>query len=108
MTGGADKVPADLSAHKSQIERRRRKAVRSEMVGAARDMASRNNVVAYAIVGMSDDGRCFAAWDTGGILPMWAFPATAWEVLRVSMASSGVEDDFKKPLTDAAWRGSKP
>jgi hypothetical protein len=96
-----------LSAHKSQVERRRRKRVRDEMQKQAKEMASQNNIVAYAIVGLSDDGRAFAAWDTGGVVPMWAMPHTVAELLRADMEQSGVEEDFRKPLIDRAWKGSR-
>ena len=101
------KKPVNLSAHKSQIERTRRRTVRHEMQGAAGQMASQNNIVAYAIVGLSDDGRAFAAWDTGGAVPMWAMPQTVAEILRADMDQSGVDDDFARPVLDRAWKGSK-
>lgn len=99
--------PVSLSSHKSQIERTRRKKVRAEMTRDAKAMASDDNIVAFAIVAFTDDGRAKAAWDTGGVLPMWAFPQTVSEVLRCDLETSGVDDDFRKPLVDQAWKGSK-
>ena len=101
------KKTVSLKAHKSQIERTRRKAIRAEMRDCVGAMASQNNLVAYAIVGLSDDGRAFAAWDTGGAVPMWAMPQVVAEVLRADMDTGEVAEDFKRPLIDRAWRGSK-
>lgn len=101
------KKPVSLTAHKSQIERTRRRTVRQDMQQSARQMASQNNIVAYAIVGLSDDGRAFAAWDTGGAVPMWAMPQTVAEILRADLDQSGEDDDFSKPVIDRAWKGSK-
>lgn len=99
--------PVSLSAHKSNIERTRRRTIRKDMAQAANGISNSANIVAYAIVGMSDDGRCFAAWDTGGILPMWGFPETISGILAQDIAESGVPEDFRKPLIDRAWKGSK-
>lgn len=101
-----NKKPVSLSLHKSNIERTRRREVRGEMVQGAKAMASQNNIVAYASVGISDDGRCFALWDTGGVLPMWGFPEAIKSILDEDMAGSGVAEDFRKPLIDKAWKGS--
>ena len=101
------KKPVSLGLHKSQIERQRRREVRAGMVKAANGISNSANIVAYAIVGLSDDGRAFAQWDTGGIIPIWAFPHTMGEVLREDIAKSGIAEDFKRPLIDRAWKGSK-
>lgn len=99
--------PIRLSVHKSNIERTRRKTVREDMRRAAVGMSNSGNIVAYALVAFSDDGRAFASWDTGGVIPMWAAPQTVAGVLRADMDESGIDDDFKKPILDRAWRGSK-
>lgn len=99
--------PVSLTAHKSNIERTRRKTVKQDMQATVRNMSNNGNIVAYAIVGLSDDGRAFAGWDTGGLLPMWAFPDTVCNVLRCDIAESEVDEDFRRPLLDRAWKGSK-
>lgn len=101
------KKPVNLALHKSQIERKRRKDIRRDMTKAASSINDNANIVAYAIVGMSDDGRCFAAWDTGGVLPMWGFPETVKGIIDQDMRDSNVDEDFKRPLIDQAWKGSK-
>ncbi len=99
--------PLRLSVHKSQIERSRRKSVRSEMIRQAGGMSSDSDIVAYAIVGLTSDGQIRAGWDTGGAVPLWAFPATICEALAQDIATSGTEEDFRKPVVDRAWKGSK-
>ena len=101
------KKAVNLSLHKSQIERQRRREVRKDMLKAVNGISNSANIVCYAIVGLSDDGRAFARWDTGGVIPIWAFPDTLGEVLRQDIADSGVPEDFKRPLIDRAWKGSK-
>jgi hypothetical protein len=104
---GVSKKPVSLSLHKSQIERKRRRCVRAEIVHAAKAITSQNNVCAYAVIAMSDDGRCFAQWDTGGVIPLWGFPEAVQVILAEDIAASGVPEDFRKPLIDRAWKGSK-
>lgn len=99
--------PVSLAIHKSNIERTRRKTVREDMRRSAVMMSNSGNIVAYALVAFSDDGRAFASWDTGGIIPMWAMAPTVSEALRSDIEASGIEEDFKKPILDRAWRGSK-
>lgn len=92
-----------LTVHKSQIERTRRKAVREQMVKAATDVASQNNVRAYAIVALTDDGRALAAWDTGQVIPMWAFASTVQAILQSDMEMNLQSEDFRPPLVGKAW-----
>lgn len=101
------KKPISLSVHKNQVERRRRKDLRREMQDHCYKMTSSGNIVAYSIVALADDGRAFAVWDTGGAIPMWSFPQTVAAVLKEDIQESEVEDDFKRPLIDRAWKGSK-
>lgn len=77
------------------------------MMKACQGISNSGNIVAYAVVAISDDGRAFAGWDTGGVVPMWAFPSTIAQIVREDLAESGVEDDFRRPLIDRAWKGSK-
>jgi hypothetical protein len=101
------KKPISLAAHKSNIERTRRRDIRKQVVADAKAITSQNNVVAYAVVAMSDDGRCFATWDTGGVIPLWGFPEAVRAILDHDIGASGVAEDFRKPLIDRAWKGSK-
>ncbi len=90
-----------LSVHKSNLERRERAQVRSEMTAAAKSMASQQEIVSYAIVGFDRNGRAFAAWDTGRIMPKWAFPGAIGRVLDFD--TSTVDDDYIAPLHRTEW-----
>ena len=96
----------NLTVHKSQTERARRKTIRSDIEKTARAMCSRENVTAFALVTFTDDGRAAVAWDTGGCIPLWAFPATVSAVLRQDIEESEVPEDFQRPLLTRAWKGS--
>lgn len=101
------KKPVSLALHKSNLERTQRRDRRKQVVADAKAITSQNNIAAYAIVAMSDDGRCFATWDTGGIIPLWGFPEAVQAILSADIGASGVEEDFRKPLIDRAWKGSR-
>lgn len=90
-----------LSVHKSNIERRERAQVRKEMTVAAKSMSSEQDIVSYAIVGFDRSGKAFAAWDTGKIMPKWAFPGAISRVLDFD--TSTVEDDYVAPLHRTEW-----
>lgn len=87
-----------LNVHKSNIERTRRKEIRGEMMHAAKDISSQNDIRAYAIVALNADGHAFASWDTGGIIPMWSFASTVKAVLQSEMECNLDVEDFKAPL----------
>lgn len=90
----------NLSLHKSQVERRERKAVRGDMVAAAKAMPS-NDIVAWAIVGITRDGNAHAAWDSGQIMPLWAFAPAISRILQCD--TDTVQDDYKAPLRRLNW-----
>lgn len=94
---------AKLTVHKSNIDRKRRHEVRADMRQHAQQMASTNNVRAFAIVALTDDGRALAAWDTGGVVPMWSFASTIKAVLQSDMENNLDCEDFKAPITKGAW-----
>lgn len=50
------------------------------------------------------DGRAYAIWDTGGIVPLWSFPGMVEKVLDRDI--SEVEEDFEAAfLKDRFKRG---
>lgn len=90
-----------LSVHKSNIERRERATVRKEMTASAQNMARDQDIVSYAIIGFDRSGHAYVAWDTGKIMPKWAFPGAVARVLDYD--TSTVEDDYIAPLHRTAW-----
>lgn len=93
-----------LSLHKNNVERRRKselsKSVREDVEALIREQ----DIRAYAIVGISATGAAFCLWDTGAIMPMWAFPATVGEAVRRDMENSGISEDWTPALS---VKGSK-
>lgn len=87
-----------LSAHKNTVERRRKKDTAHSIERAARSMAVESDIRAWALVGIASDGSAHAAWDTGGVMPQWAFAATVHEVLRSDIIHADQEEDWRPAL----------
>jgi transcription elongation factor len=96
--------PVSLAVHRNTIERRRKQTLAKELTRRTGDMVRSADIRAYAVVGIAADGSAHAIWDTGAILPMWAFAETVAHVLRVDMDNSGAKEDWRPALTPA---GSK-
>jgi hypothetical protein len=56
------------------------------------------DIRAYAFVGIAADGRTFAYWDTGAVVPMRVFPAVVREALSDDIFNSGLADDFRATI----------
>lgn len=87
-----------LSVHKNTLERRRKKDVAERLTRDTAKMVKDNDVRAYAVVAIKADGNGCVMWDTGKILPLWAFPETVAAILRKDIEGSGVVDDWKPPV----------
>lgn len=93
-----------LSVHKNTVERRRKRELAKDVQGQVEALIREADVRAFAFVAIDANGKAHARWDTGAILPMWAFPATVMEVLKLDMEQSGADEDWKPNLT---VKGSK-
>lgn len=91
--------PASLSVHKNTVERRRKRELAKSLSKAVEQLTRESDLRAYAIVGIGADGNAFALWDTGAILPQWAFADTVAHVLREVIRSCGIADDWRPSLT---------
>ncbi len=91
--------PVNLTVHRNTVERRRKKDLAKSMSAAATEMARVRDVRAWAIVGVGSDGQAYAAWDTGSIMPMWAFAETMSNVLRTDISNSDIEEDWRPVLS---------
>lgn len=89
------KKPVSLTVHKSHLERQERRAIRKKMTIAAKTMGA-EDLVAYVICGIDRHGEAFAAWDTGRITPLWAFPSMVGKILESDCAT--IRDDYHAPL----------
>lgn len=92
------KKPISLTVHKNAVERRRKRDMSRELCREAGKMVRERDIRAYAIVGIGANGKAYACWDSGSIMPLWAFAETMGSVLRDDIAVSGVKDDWKPPL----------
>lgn len=90
--------PVRLSVHRNTVEARRKRTLARDLTGRVEKLVRDNDIRAYAVVGIAADGSAHALWDTGAILPMWAFPATVEAALRIDMMSSGVDEDWRPAL----------
>lgn len=88
-----------LSLHKNTIERRRKRELASAAKTDVESIIRQHDVRAYAFVAIGADGKSHSVWDTGNILPMWAFADTVATVLREDIIAAGVEDGWKPNLT---------
>lgn len=97
-TARANKV-LSLHIHKNKIESKRKRELASSLRCQVEAMVKERDIRAYAIVGIAADGHAYALWDTGSILPLWAFADTVSNVLRVDINGSDVSDDWSPALT---------
>lgn len=92
------KAVASLSVHRNSIEGRRKRELARDLQKRTEKMVRDNDIRAYAVVGIGADGKAYAAWDTGAILPLWAFADTVATILRTDISSSDVVDDWRPNL----------
>lgn len=86
-----------LSSHKNTIEKKRRRDVQRE-VDSFGKLLKDVDVRAYAVVAIDAKGEAHCIWDTGSIVPMWAFVPTISECLKRDLEESCVEETWKPPL----------
>jgi len=88
----------NLTAHRNTIEKRRKHAFAKDFAANVGNIIAENDVRCAAFIGIGADGRAFAWWDTGGLVPMYGFPETMGAVLKHSVEESNVQEDFKAPI----------
>lgn len=91
--------PVQLAVHKNTVEGRRKRALATELRSKAERLTRERDIRAFAIVGIAADGQAYAFWDTGAVLPLWAFADTVANVLRTDIQNAGIEDDWRPALT---------
>lgn len=87
-----------LSVHRNTIQGRRKRDQAKEASARVLSVMRQEDIRAYAFVGIAADGNAFAIWDTGGVMPMVAFPEVVRCMLNEDMSLSGVVDDWRAPL----------
>lgn len=88
-----------LSVHRNKVEARRKRELAKDLQNRVEALVREQDIRAFAIVGISADGSAFALWDTGAILPMWAFADTVATILKKDIDNCEVVDDWKPSLT---------
>ena len=89
-------IAPKLSVHRSNIEKRERRAVRDDMRKQVERMTAQGNIAGYAIITFDTEGNAAAAFDTGKLMPLWAFPGACEYVLKSEVMH--VEEDFRAKL----------
>lgn len=91
--------PVSLNVHKNTVESRRKRGLAKSATAGVEKIIRDNDVRAYAFVAIAADGRAYCIWDTGAILPMWAFASTVESALTRDIEASGVDEDWRPALT---------
>lgn len=87
-----------LSVHRNKVEARRKRELAADVDNRVGRMVRECDIRAYAFVGIAADGKAYALWDTGAVLPLWAFADTVATILRTDIQDSNVADDWRPNL----------
>lgn len=88
--------PPKLSVHKSNLEKRERRAVRDQMRQDVEFLTAQGDVAGYAMIVFTTDGKAAATFDTGKLMPLWAFPGACEYVLKSEVKDA--DEDFRAAL----------
>lgn len=91
-----------LTAHINTARKRKRDAAGKEMIAEAKRLASTREVAGYAIIAFTDAGEAEVVFDTGGLMPLWAFPGACEYVVRAKGVEQ-VDEDYVRPLGRTPW-----
>lgn len=97
--GSALNRVSSLHLHKNTVEGRRKRQLAAAVKADVENIIREQDVRAYAFVAIGADGKAYSTWDTGNILPMWAFADTVATVLKEDIKTAGVDDGWKPNLT---------
>lgn len=90
---------ASLHLHKNTVESRRKRELAAAVKADVEATIRTHDIRAYAFVGIAADGKAYSTWNTGEILPLWAFADTIATVLKEDIKTAGIEDGWKPNLT---------
>jgi hypothetical protein len=85
-----------LSVHKSNLEKRDLRTIRDHMRKSVEVLTAESDTVAFALVVFDTKGQATAHFDSGGLMPLWAFPGACEYVLKSEVAL--VDEDFQAKL----------
>jgi hypothetical protein len=88
-----------LTAHRNTASRRHKRDLATSLARQVKKMTKDADIRAYAIVGIAADGSGHALWDTGAVLPMWAFADVVAGLLRRDIENNidRIKEDWKPP-----------
>ncbi len=98
------KSPVSLTAHKNTVAGRAKRELAKDWGHTVEAMIRENDIRCMAVVGIGADGRAFAKWDTGGIVPLYGFPETIGAILRTDVEASRVPEDYKAPIRGGKFK----
>jgi len=88
-----------LHVHKNRVEARRKRNLANDATKGVAAIIKERDIRAFAFVGIGADGEAYAIWNTGAILPQWAFGDTIATILKNNISNSGISEDWKPNLT---------
>jgi hypothetical protein len=98
------KSPVNIALHRNTVAGRAKRALAKDVGNLIEAMIRDNDIRCLAFVGIAEDGRAFTHWDTGGILPLYGFPGTMGAILRTSVETSGVKEDYRAPIRGGKFK----
>lgn len=98
------KSPTNLALHRNTVAGRAKRTLAKEFGSRVEAMIRAHDIRCLAFVGISEDGRAFADWDTGGVIPLYGFPETMGAILRTSVETSGAVEDYKAPIRGGKFK----
>lgn len=90
--------PTKLSAHKNTIEKRRKKELANDITRAGAKMCRDRDIRAYALVCIDSKGRGYVNWETGSIVPIWAFTGMISAILQRDIEEADLDETWRPPL----------
>lgn len=89
---------ANLTVHRNTLEKRQKRERANDLVLGTKKMVLDSDIRAYAVVGIAADGSGHAIWDTGSVVPMWAFADVIAGILRRDLEGHLDIEDWRPPL----------
>ena len=94
--------PVALAVHRNTLEHRRKREMAKHASTLIGGSIRETDIRAYAFVGLTADGGAICWWDTGGVIPLFAFTDVMASMLRKNIAESGVDEEWKPGLSQGA------
>lgn len=96
------------TVHINTVRKRKRAQIGADMVRQAKELADHGAVAGYVLIAYDEEGRADCRFDTGGLMPLWAFPGAAQVVVLDAIQSDEVAEDYRRPVSRTPWETSAP